>query len=255
MQLAGGSSAGAWRGCECAGFPLALPPFPALQRACALVGDWPCDDGTPTGRGRAPCRGLGPGSGEQCFPVVEIKTTYKNRKVWLTPALKKAIRVKNKLYVKSIRTPTVNNISVYKKYRNALNGLLRKTERKYYSRLLEENKNNLVESWKIIKKVINKNTTNLVSKRFSLNDDYITDGNIIADHFNDMYVNLGKNLSANINTVSNRAPESYISLCNKNSLYFEPVSEDEIVKIVLQMKNSSPGSDGITAKILKQSCH
>ena len=113
----------------------------------------------------------------------------------------------------------------------------------------------IVESWKIIKKVINKNTTNLVSKRFSLNDDYITHGNIIADHFNDMYVNLGKNLSANINTVSNRAPESYISLCNKNSLYFEPVSEDEIVKIVLQMKNSSPGSDGITAKILKQSCH
>ena len=38
-------------------------------------------------------------------------------------------------------------------------------------------------------------------------------------------------------------PESYISLCNKNSLYFEPVPEDEIVKIVLQMKNSSPGSD------------
>ena len=112
-----------------------------------------------------------------------------------------------------------------------------------------------MESWKIIKKVINKNTTNLVSKRFSLNDDYITDGNTIADHFNDMYVNLGKNLSANINTVSNRAPESYISLCNKNSLYFQPVSEDEIVKIVLQMKNSSPGSDGITAKILKQSCH
>ena len=67
-----------------------------------------------------------------------------------------------------------------------------------------------------------------------------------------MYVNLGKNLSTNINTVSNRAPESYISLCNKN---FEPVSEDEIVKIVLQMKNSSPGLDGITAKILKQSCH
>ena len=37
------------------------------------------------------------------------------------------------------------------------------------------------------KKVINKNTTNLVSKRFSLNDDYITDGNIIADHFNDHF--------------------------------------------------------------------
>ena len=105
------------------------------------------------------------------------------------------------------------------------------------------------------KKVINKNTTNLVSKRFSLNDNYITDGNIIADHFNNIYVNLGKKLSANINTVSNRTPESYISLCNKNSLYFEPLSEDEIVKIVLQMKNSSPGSDGITAKILKQSCH
>ena len=96
------------------------------------------------------------------------------------------------MYVKSVRTPTINNISVYKKYRNALNGLLRKTERKYYSRLLEDNKNNLVESWKIIKKVINKNTTNLVSKRFSLNDNYITDGNIIAHHFNDIYVNLGK---------------------------------------------------------------
>ena len=57
-----GPRAGAWQGCERARFAPALPLFSALQRVRALVGVWRlrfCDDGTPMGHGRAPCRGLG----------------------------------------------------------------------------------------------------------------------------------------------------------------------------------------------------
>ena len=66
---------------------------------------------------------------EECFPLVKVKLGYKNRKPWLTSALKMSIKHKNKLYVKSIKVPTLYNISQYKKYRNILHSLLRKSEK------------------------------------------------------------------------------------------------------------------------------
>ena len=47
---------------------------------------------------------------EECFPRVKIKIGYRNRKPWLTSGLKKSIKVKNKLYVKSIKIPSDYNI-------------------------------------------------------------------------------------------------------------------------------------------------
>ena len=47
---------------------------------------------------------------ESSFPLCKVKTNYRNRKPWLTSALKQSIKVKNKLYVKSLRKPSDVNI-------------------------------------------------------------------------------------------------------------------------------------------------
>ena len=44
------------------------------------------------------------------FPLQEIKMGYDSNKPWLTDSLKRSIKVKNKLYVKSMKTPILKII-------------------------------------------------------------------------------------------------------------------------------------------------
>ena len=47
---------------------------------------------------------------------------------------------KNKLYVKSIKAPTVHNINQYKAYKRMLNTVLKKNEQDYYDSRFNYNK-------------------------------------------------------------------------------------------------------------------
>ena len=75
----------------------------------------------------------------KCFPKKEIKTKYDNRKPWLSEGLKQSIKIKNKLYKKSIKIKSSYNEMKYKMYKNKINQLLLKAEKKYYSDILNTN--------------------------------------------------------------------------------------------------------------------
>ena len=98
-------------------------------------------------------------------------------------ALKQSIKYKNKLYIRSRRTPTFANIKQYKEYRHLLNKLLCKTERDYYDFLLYQNKNNLRKSWSIIKSIINKGNNSALSDKFLINNNISTNKEQIANAF------------------------------------------------------------------------
>ena len=92
-----------------------------------------------------------------CFPLK--KATRKQRrfkKPWLTKALLKSIKTKNKLYKKYLQVPTVDNSSLYKRYKNKLNHTLRLAKRRYYEKKLEDAKSNTHATWKILNEVLNK---------------------------------------------------------------------------------------------------
>ena len=49
----------------------------------------------------------------ECFPLRSFKiSTYRGRKPWLTQGLKGSIKMKNKLFVRSRKTPSVMNIKI-----------------------------------------------------------------------------------------------------------------------------------------------
>ena len=77
------------------------------------------------------------------FPLKRIEMNYRNKRTWLTNGLKNSIKQKNKLYVKSIKSPTVHNINQYKAYKRMLNTVLKKNEQDYYDSQFNCNKNNL----------------------------------------------------------------------------------------------------------------
>ena len=106
----------------------------------------------------------------------------------LTPGLQRSINLKKKLYVKSIKIPTIHNIKVYNDYRNKLHSLLRRTESDYFDKWFIENRNNLCKSWAIIKEGINKKKENNNASKININGKFILDKKIIPDTFNNFYV-------------------------------------------------------------------
>ena len=167
---------------------------------------------------------------------------------------KKSIEIKNCLFK---RYKKYENIELGKKYRenrNKLNGLWRIAEKDHYATLLDMNKSNLRNSWRILKEVINKKKGSTVSSKFIVNNSAITDKKSVANGFNTFFTNIGPTLANNIPS-TNLSATNYIRQGRlKDSIFLNPTSEEEIRNMIKLLKNGSSGWDEISAKIIKISC-
>ena len=192
---------------------------------------------------------------DECFPFRRKKSVYRSRKPLLSDALKKSIKVKNALYRNSRDYPSVSTATKYKQYKNKLSILLKVSEKNHYTNLMEEYKNNLRNSWRILKEVINKRKNRSACSKFMLNGQFVTDKTMISNSFNSFFVNMGPNLASKI-------PHSNIP-CTKyipggrhlQSLLLSSTYEEEIKICIRRLNDGSPGWDNITSKIIKASCN
>ena len=135
-------------------------------------------------------------------------------------------------------------------YRNKLNHLIRKAERKYYQDMLLENKSNLKKSWQILKGIINKRKYRSAVQEFDSNGTIIKDGEQIANKFNKFFVNVGSNLSRAI-PKSNNDPRNFFQHTTYWCFCVMPVNDEEVVKIISSFKDSSAGWDELKPGIIK----
>ena len=126
-------------------------------------------------------------------------------------------------------------------------------EREYYEHRLQETKQNLKASWRILKEILNKNKNNLSCLRFYNNNMVCNDKKRIAESFNSFFVNVGPNLAKNIPSDS-RSPTGYMER-NPSSMAVIPASQNEIITIINNLKQSSPGWDDISPSTVKHTCH
>ena len=188
---------------------------------------------------------------ENIFPLKKIQICYKTRKNWLSRGLKKSIATKNKLYLKSLKTKSEEDIMHYKAYKVSLKKLMKNAERQHYQTLLSSNKENMKKLWVIIKDVINKKKSSNVPSKFSFGDEVVIDKNVISNKFNDYFTNIGRDLANKIpEQIIN--PLSYIQNDFVNTIVLNSVTENEVRNIVKSLKNTSAGWDGIHSKIIKK---
>ena len=123
-----------------------------------------------------------------------------------------------------------------REYRNKLNGLLRFAEKDHYATLLDMNKSNLRNSWRILKEVINKKKRSTVSSKFIVNNSVITDKKSVTNGFNTFFTNIGP-------TLANKIPSTNLPATNyirqgrlKDSIFLNPTSEEEIRNIIKLLK-------------------
>ena len=98
-----------------------------------------------------------------------------------------------------------------------------------------------------------KNSTEFPS-HFELNGTNIVNKQIIADEFNNFFVNVGPNLAKNIPAVNN-APSiyDYMGQQNLNSMFINPVNEAEVIRIIKLCKpKDSMDYDDISMWVLSK---
>ena len=193
---------------------------------------------------------------DKCIPKKMKRINSKKNKPklpWITTSLLKSIKRKNKLFKISIKKPTDTNIEKYKSYRNKLNSVLRLAKSNYYSVLLNQEKNNMRNTWKILNSIIRSNTNkSKCSEKFVSENETFTCPLKISTEFNKYFANIGPSLASTIKhsgkDFSDYLHESYVNNC-----FFRPTSEDEILKIIKKFGNGkSPGHDKIKIDLVKQ---
>ena len=184
------------------------------------------------------------------IPKVEYKFRIEKYKPWISACLLKSIKHKHELYIQSLNGDIDKRI--YTVYKNKLNHLLRISKRRYYIDLMEQNKNNLAKSWKIIKQIINKRKNNATS-----NSQFIHDGKLIenshdiANSFNDFFINVGPTLAQKIPQTNKNARE-YLPVPMLKSLFLSPVTEQEVMSLITMLKHTSPGWDEVDSRVIKE---
>lgn len=187
---------------------------------------------------------------------IKINNKTKKIKPWITMGILNSLRQRDKMKKKLSHNFTDALSTQYKKYRNKLNDLIKKTKNDYYNSKIKEANHNYKQVWNLINEATNTAQKHNLNKHITLIDAHgngITDDREKANLFNDFFINIGKKLNDSIPT-SNKNHEPPVN--NKNicqSLFLKPVTGNEIVQIIATLKkNSSSGEDGISAILIKK---
>ena len=160
--------------------------------------------------------------------------------------LKHACKKINLLYKYFLKSRSKQSEDKYKTYKNKLTTILRTCEKNYNTKLLELNKGNLKETWRLLNSTINKKKKTMqIGNEFENRGEFITGDENIANGFNNYFVNVGPSLANNIPSTDIHFSQDLSDSTNvKNSLFLNPVTEVDILQLVANVKpKKSKGHD------------
>ena len=188
------------------------------------------------------------------IPIVRMKHANRKsqpRSQWITSSLLKSINHKNRLYHKYLSSPTESNRLKHTRYRNDLTSLLRSAKQNYYSEQFEKEKSSIKNTWKVINSVLKSNTPSKTTT-INIHNQTINDPRLIAEHYNNFFVNIGPNLANKIPDCTSHF-QDYLPDANSHSIFFNPVTEHELSSIVFNLPNKkSSGHDFVNCPLIKE---
>ena len=188
------------------------------------------------------------------FPLIRMSRKQFKHKPYITKGILVSIRHKNKLLKKYLENDTAINEMNYKRFRNKLVNLIKRSEENYHRSLISKNNNNNKQLWKCFGKILNKKKIkhNRITS-LEVNSSTTTNQQQIVEEFNSFFSNIGQKLAKNIEN-SNHGFKSFMCTPQPQSVLLSKTTETEVTNIINKMKdNKSPGYDSINAKFLKLS--
>ena len=109
------------------------------------------------------------------------------------------------------------------------------------------------KTWKTINNILGRKKNALIQPQFkNSHGKNSSDPQLIANDFNDFFVNIGPKLASKINSTGKEYHE-YLKHSIEKSVFLSPVIDDEIIKIISKFdKTKSPGHDNIGNNIIKR---
>ena len=185
------------------------------------------------------------------------KRKHKKSK-WMTYGILKSINTKDKLYKKIVKADIHDDIhysalkAEFSEYKKILRRSINEAKHLYYTRTFALYKNDIKQTWSVIKDTLQKKHHCKTTDKFVVNNHVVTDFDEIANNFNIYFINIGKSLSDQIQSVA--SSQDYLLQHNKPNMTFNfiPVSEVYIDNVINKLKNkSSCGYDNISNKHIK----
>ena len=99
-------------------------------------------------------------AGDVAFPQVEVKpkTSSSFRNPWMSSSLLISSKSKNKLYCKKLKCPSLINVNNFHAYNVLFNKCKRNAKKLYYLKQFEIRKENVKQTWSLIRDVIGSQT-------------------------------------------------------------------------------------------------
>ena len=193
------------------------------------------------------------------FKFVKLSRKRSRDKPWVTPALKKSSKIKNKLYKKWILTRNNGDELVYKQYKKVYSKVAAEAQSCYYKEMFDARNNSVKKLWSNLNKVCSfKNKKSKINiDKLIINGCKITDALEISNGFNDYFSTVGKKLLEDLqyhNAYFDR--NDFKQYCDRpvmDSMYVQTVDASELLKLIVGLKNGkAPGHDQIGPSLVKE---
>ena len=175
-------------------------------------------------------------------------------KPWVSPSILASIDTRCTLFKLKQINPSDENKNMYTKYRNILNGVIRKAKQNYIQSQLEASKHDAKKMWEtLMTYTIGKTPQNKYPNSFQVDDEKcIETPSEIAENFNAFFSSVGKKLQENIEHVSEHEADLPADTYENTTREIEHTTREELISIITNMKNVGSGLDKINSKIFKQ---
>ena len=183
-------------------------------------------------------------------PIIDIQV--KGKKIpYATSELKNMIRQRDYLRAKANKTGSHILRQAYNQIRAKVNQKMYLLRKNYYSNKIEQHKDDLKTTWKILKSAIGKAQKASRKEKINIDEIKVTDMKVIAEKCNEHFVSIGDKLVKEIQTNDKQSPTAYLK-SSTAKFKFKTISVMQVIKALKKLINSkATGIHGIPNKALK----
>ena len=177
---------------------------------------------------------------------------------WITNGIIKSIKFKDKLHWKLKNTHPEsfqyellqNHIRNYSKI---LKRSIRVAKKMFYFSAFNKCKYDIKNTWSLISGILNKTKNKQdLPEQFLINGEHVSDKSIIANQFNNFFINIGSSAAEQIPNTDGLSYKKYLTHPTRHTFMFSLTDEKTVNAIIRDMKpKTSCGYDGLSTKLLK----
>lgn len=180
-----------------------------------------------------------------CFPIVRCKIPTTHKPKWITPGIRICSKKRRSLLWQYRLNPNKDTKSALSTFSARYRRVIKQTQKAQNSYYIETSNNKSKATWKIINNLKSSVPKTHISA-IEVNNKCITNPQIIAQNFNDYFIDL---VQSNVNCQTYNNPNV---LKSHKSMFMEPVVPKEMITIIKNLKNTnSTGYDDIKTSVIK----